>query len=326
MIWNYFKKTKEAPSKEVETTLFGRLYQGLAKTRKRLSSSLQSIFGASHLDEASKEQLLDILISSDVGPATSELILTRLEQELPSDSPPGVIQDCLEKALLSILEPVSSAPYLPKEPSACILLVGVNGVGKTTTIGRLAHYLKREKKTVYLAAGDTFRAAASEQLTTWAERNHVPITTQTPGADSAAVVFDAYQACIRAQCDVLLADTAGRLHNKEPLMNELAKVSRTLGKINPSAPHETWLVLDATVGQNGLVQAEKFHEALTLTGIVLTKLDGSAKGGIVFAIADRLKLPIRFLGVGEKAEDLQAFDPQSFVRAFLDITPDNNKQ
>jgi fused signal recognition particle receptor len=196
-------------------------------------------------------------------------------------------------------------------------MVGVNGAGKTTTIGKLAKRLQEEGNSVILAAGDTFRAAAVEQLQTWGERNQVPVVAQQSGADSASVIFDALQAATARGADVLIADTAGRLHTKSNLMDELAKVARVLKKIDPDAPHEVMLVVDATTGQNALNQALHFHQAVGLTGITLTKLDGTAKGGILFAIADRLKVPIRFIGVGETIDDLRPFDPDEFLDALL---------
>jgi fused signal recognition particle receptor len=207
----------------------------------------------------------------------------------------------------------------PAHKPTVILVVGVNGVGKTTSIGKLAHYLQKQGKQVMLAAGDTFRAAATEQLTIWAERNHIPIVAQHQGADSASVIYDAFQAAKVRNIDVLIADTAGRLHSKNNLMQELQKVKKVIGKLDATAPHEIMLILDAGTGQNALLQAEAFNKAISLTSLMLTKLDGTAKGGVIFAIAKKLSLPIHFVGLGEGIEDLQVFSAQEFVRALFSI-------
>ncbi len=225
-----------------------------------------------------------------------------------------VLRDELPGILRAAEAPVGQPS--PGRPQV-ILMVGVNGTGKTTTIGKLAKRLLDEGQSVMLAAGDTFRAAAVEQLQAWGERNHVPVIAQQPGADSASVIFDALEAATARGADVLIADTAGRLHTKTNLMEELAKIVRVMKKIDPEAPHEVLLVVDATTGQNALVQAQQFHQAVGITGIALTKLDGTAKGGIVFAIAERLKLPIRFVGVGESIDDLRPFDADEFVEALF---------
>ena len=204
-----------------------------------------------------------------------------------------------------------------------ILMVGVNGVGKTTTIAKLAHHFKQQDKKLMLAAGDTFRAAAVEQLQVWGERNQVPVIAQKSGADSAAVIYDAMQSAIAKDIDILIADTAGRLHTQDHLMAELQKIKRVIQKINPDAPHETMLVVDATTGQNALQQAEKFNESIGLNGITLTKLDGTAKGGILFAITEKMQLPIRFIGIGEQMDDLKAFDPNSFITALFNDESSN---
>lgn len=226
----------------------------------------------------------------------------------------AALKEDLRQILVSVQAPVREAA--PGRPQV-ILMVGVNGAGKTTTIGKLARRLQEEGNSVMLAAGDTFRAAAVEQLQAWGERNAVAVIAQHSGADSASVVFDALQAAGARGIDVLIADTAGRLHTKTNLMDELTKISRVMKKLDPDAPHEVMLVVDATTGQNALNQAVQFHQAVGLTGITLTKLDGTAKGGIVFAIAERLKLPIRFIGVGESIDDLRPFDPDEFLNALL---------
>ena len=318
-MWNYFKtKTASKQPKTVKPSLLSRLQTGLIKTKRRFLGIFRELLGMKTLDEDTKTRLIDLLIESDVGPNVSEDIIQDLASMLPKDER-DTVHNRLARVLEARLQPVSKPAYTPSSHPEVIMLVGVNGAGKTTTVGRLAYYLQKRSKKVYLAAGDTFRAAASEQLQTWAERNQVEISAQKSGSDSASVVFDAYQTAKKQGCDVLIADTAGRLHNKAPLMQELAKVTRVVKKLDDTAPHETWLVLDATVGQNGLVQARKFHESLGLSGIVVTKLDGSAKAGIIFAIAEELALPIVFIGIGEGLEDLEVFDAKTFVRAFLDL-------
>jgi fused signal recognition particle receptor len=266
------------------------------------------------------EELETILLTADVGVTTTARIMadltTRVKRKSLSD--PQALLQALKAELRAILLAADSpvrqpAPGRPQ----VVLMVGVNGAGKTTTIGKLAKRLQEEGNTVILAAGDTFRAAAVEQLQAWGERNRVTVVAQQSGADSASVIFDALQAATAREADVLIADTAGRLHTKANLMEELAKVARVLKKIDPEAPHEVMLVVDATTGQNALNQALHFHQAIGLTGITLTKLDGTAKGGILFAIADRLKVPIRFIGVGETIDDLRPFNADEFLDALL---------
>ena len=218
----------------------------------------------------------------------------------------------------AILDPCAKPLELPTSIKPFVILViGINGSGKTTTIGKLAHFYKQENKNVMLAAGDTFRAAAIEQLQIWGERNHIPVIAQKPGADTAAVIYDAYEAAIARKIDILIADTAGRLHTQDNLMTELQKVKRVLTKIDPTAPHEVLIVLDATLGQNALTQVQQFHAALGVTGIALTKLDGTAKGGIIFAIAKETDIPIRFIGVGEGIEDLRPFKADEFIEGVV---------
>ena len=277
--------------------------------------------GAKEIDEELLEDLETILITSDIGmDATTEIIGRLTDQVERSElKDPQALHNALKKELSGILHAVdkpleidsSKAPYV-------ILMVGVNGVGKTTTIGKLAKKYQAEGKSVMLAAGDTFRAAAVEQLQVWGERNDVPVIAQHTGADSASVLFDAVQSAKAKGVDVLIADTAGRLQNKDNLMQELQKVVRVMQKVDNSAPHEVMLVLDAGTGQNGLSQAKIFGEAVGVTGITLTKLDGTAKGGIIFAIAKSLNLPIRFIGVGEQVDDLQPFKADQFVEALFD--------
>lgn len=264
------------------------------------------------------EKIENGLLSADVGIEVTQQILMRLQNHPKNtrdkEDPRGILQ----QEMLQILTPVSQPLVVrPDSKPFSILVVGVNGAGKTTTIGKLAHYFLSYPYSVMLAAGDTFRAAAVEQLQIWGERNAVPVIAQAHGADSAAVIFDAMQAAKARNTDILIADTAGRLHTKTNLMDELKKIKRIMTRQDPTAPHEVLLVLDASTGQNALQQALQFHAAVGVTGIVLTKLDGTAKGGIILAIAQKLKLPIRFIGVGETVEDLRPFNAQEFVSALL---------
>ncbi|ALM51303.1 signal recognition particle-docking protein FtsY [Halomonas huangheensis] len=300
-----------------------RMRDGLGKTRANLSDGLADLFlGRKQIDEDLIEELETQLLMADVGiEATSEIIESlsdRVSRKELND--PDALYRALQQELGNILEPVSQPLELPAsgEGPFVILVVGVNGVGKTTTIGKLTQRFQREGKSVMLAAGDTFRAAAVEQLKVWGERNSVPVVAQHTGADSASVIFDAVSAARARKVDVLIADTAGRLHNKSHLMEELKKVHRVMGKLDASAPHEVMLVLDAGTGQNALSQAATFNEAVPVTGITLTKLDGTAKGGIIFALAQQLKTPIRFIGVGESLDDLRPFVASEFVDALFD--------
>ncbi len=315
---------KEAASSDEEkrTGLFGRLKEKLARTRSNLTDGLANlVLGRKTIDDALLEDLETLLLTADVGvDATARIIddlTARVKRKELAD--PETLVKVLKEQLLELLLAAERPPReaTPGKPWV-LLMVGVNGAGKTTTIGKLAKRFQQEGHSVMLAAGDTFRAAAVEQLQTWGERNDVPVIAQHTGADSASVIFDALQAATARGINILIADTAGRLHTKSNLMDELAKIARVMKKIDPDAPHEVMLVVDATTGQNALNQAEQFNQALGLDSITLTKLDGTAKGGIVFAIADRLKLPIRFIGVGESVDDLRAFDPKEFVDALFE--------
>ncbi len=323
-----FGKKRQAPPATAESApeqrkgLFGRLKERLTRTRHNLTDGLANLLlGRKQIDDELLEELETLLLTADVGvDATSRIIddlTARVRRNELSD--PEALSRLLKQQLLEILErcdrPVKQAA--PDRPQV-ILMVGINGAGKTTTIGKLAKQLQDEGQKVMLAAGDTFRAAAVEQLQTWGERNDIPVIAQHTGADSASVIYDALEAATARGMDVLIADTAGRLHTKSNLMDELAKIARVLKKIDPEAPHEVMLVVDATTGQNAINQAEQFNRAIPLTGITLTKLDGTAKGGIVFAIADRLKIPIRFIGVGEGIDDLRHFDARAFVDALFE--------
>ena len=285
-----------------------------------LTYDLANLVPGGQIDEDVLEELESLLVMADVGVDTSELIIEDLRQSLLRNELKDLdaLRDGLHRSLLRIVSPVEQALVIEKANDPfVILMVGVNGAGKTTTIGKLARHLKDDGYSVMLAAGDTFRAAAVEQLQAWGERNDVAVVAQQSGADPAAVIFDAWQAAKARGVDVLLADTAGRLQNQTGLMDELVKMKRVVGRHDASAPHEIMLVLDSSQGQNALVQAEKFHEALGLSGITVTKLDGSANGGILFAIANRLQVPVRFIGIGEAVEDLQAFRAEEFVNALL---------
>ena len=311
----------EAVATAEKQGLFQRLKSGLARTRAQFGAGLSSLLrGRKAIDDDLLEDLETLLLTADVGvEATSRIVgdlTARAKRRELGDA--DALLRVLREQLLAILRSAEAPVRGPAEGRPqVILMVGVNGAGKTTTIGKLAKRLQDEGQRVMLAAGDTFRAAAVEQLQAWGDRNQVPVIAQHGGADAASVIFDALEAATARGLDVLIADTAGRLHTKSNLMDELAKIVRVIRKIDPDAPHEVLLVVDATTGQNALNQAVQFHQAVGVTGIALTKLDGTAKGGIVFAIADRLHLPIRFVGVGESLEDLRPFDAEDFVDALF---------
>jgi fused signal recognition particle receptor len=315
-------KTGDKPEeKQDKPGLLSRLRQGLAKTGQLLNTDIRDLVPVGRkIDDELLEELETRLLMADVGvEATTAIIqdLTkRISRKQLDDS--TALFAALREDMAAILAP-SSKPLLidGTHKPFVILMAGINGAGKTTTIGKLAKRLQGEGKSVMLAAGDTFRAAAVEQLQVWGERNGIPVIAQGSGADTASVIFDALQAAKSRGIDVLIADTAGRLHTQSNLMEELKKVKRVLGKIDEQAPHEVLLVLDAGTGQNALQQAQQFHQAIGVTGLALTKLDGTAKGGIIFAIAKRLGLPIRFIGVGEGIDDLRAFEAGEFVEALL---------
>ena len=306
---------------EDKVGFFERLKSGLGKTRNKLSEGLQSVFlGEKTLDEEMLEELETILLTSDVGvSATQEIIgdlIKKVGRKELTDT--TAVYHHLQETLVDLLRPVELVLKTDSNHPFVILMVGVNGVGKTTTIGKLAKLFQAEGKSVMLAAGDTFRAAAVDQLRVWGERNEVPVIAQDTGADSASVVFDAVAAARARNIDVLIADTAGRLQNNKNLMDELTKITRVLKKIDPSAPHEVILVLDAGTGQNALSQAREFQKAVDVSGLVLTKLDGTAKGGVIFALAQQLKIPIRYVCVGEKIDDLRPFSAIEFVTALFE--------
>ncbi|MDH3847903.1 MAG: signal recognition particle-docking protein FtsY, partial [Gammaproteobacteria bacterium] len=285
-----------------------------------LTYDLANLAPGGKIDEDALEELESMLVMADVGIDTTTRIIEDLQQKLARKELKDLesLRRGLHRSLVDILSPVERPLDIdPQHRPFVVLMVGVNGAGKTTTIGKLARRFRDQGMSVMLAAGDTFRAAAVEQLQAWGQRNEVPVVAQQSGADPAAVIFDAWEAARARGIDVLLADTAGRLQNQQGLMDELAKIRRVIARRDETAPHEIMLVLDASQGQNALVQAQKFHDALGLTGITVTKLDGSAKGGILLAIANALQVPVRFIGIGESAEDMQPFVAEDFVDALL---------
>lgn len=310
----------EPPSADSERGFFQRLRRGLGRTSDNLVQGMGTLFlGRKEIDEELLEELESQLLQADVGVEATVEIIGRLTQRVSRKelTSPEALQDALKSELLSLLQPCEVPLDTTGKGPFVILMVGVNGVGKTTTIGKLARRYQAEGQSVMLAAGDTFRAAAVEQLQVWGERNNVPVVAQHTGADSASVIFDALQAAQARNIDVLIADTAGRLHNKDNLMDELRKVVRVMGKLDSAAPHEVMLVLDAGTGQNALAQASHFQDAVGVSGLSLTKLDGTAKGGVIFAIARKLGLPIRYIGIGEGVEDLRPFNAGDFIGALF---------
>ena len=310
-------ETQEKPS---EGGFFSRLVKGLVKTKQNIGAGFRSFFLGKKIDDELFEELEEQLLIADIGVPTTTKIINNLTQHATRQQLQNAdtLYQQLKLEMGEILKPVAQPLRIDgsKKPYV-ILMVGVNGVGKTTTIGKLARKFQMEGKSVMLAAGDTFRAAAVEQLQVWGERNHIPVVAQSTGSDSASVIFDAMQSAAARNIDVLIADTAGRLQNKNNLMDELKKIVRVMKKYDESAPHEIMLTLDAGTGQNAISQAKLFNEAVGLTGISLTKLDGTAKGGVIFAIADQFNLPIRYIGVGEKIEDLREFNAEEFIDALF---------
>lgn len=319
---NNTTNTTNSSNNNEKKGFFSRLKAGLAKTRANFTSGISNlILGKKTLDA----ELIDLiemqLLSADVGVEATQQLMHHLTQKLArkelTDS--ETVFRNLQEEMKAILSPCQGPLTIPDTKTPfMILVVGINGSGKTTTIGKLAKHLQNAGKKVMLAAGDTFRAAAIEQLQVWGERNNIPVITQQPGADTAAVIYDAMEAAKARGMDILIADTAGRLHTQTNLMEELKKVKRVVAKLDSTAPHETLLVLDAGIGQNALNQAKQFNDAVGVSGIVLTKLDGTAKGGIIFAIAKKLNIPLRFIGVGEGIDDLRPFDADEFVTALFD--------
>ena len=300
--------------------LFSRLKNGLAKTRKQFVGTLDNLFyGDKEIDEEFLEELEEILLTSDLGVKTSYRLFSQIEEKVTHKEleNPAHLRDFLQGEIGTILKR-SESPWEIDQKPYVIMTIGVNGVGKTTTIGKLASIFTKQKKKVVLGAADTFRAAAVEQLMVWSERAKVPIIKQSMGADPAAVAFDTVQSAIKREADVVIIDTAGRLHTKVNLMDELKKIQRVLGKALPGAPHEVLLVLDANTGQNAISQAQMFHQEIGVTGLVMTKLDGTAKGGVIVGVCDELKVPVRYIGIGESIDDLRAFDSSDFVNALFD--------
>lgn len=316
------ESTGQAADTSKQPGLFSRLQQGLSKTRSKLGDALADlVLGKKNIDRELLEDIETQLLTADVGVDATRSIIddltARVDHKELNDGDALLSQ--LRTDLAAILKPSCQPLNIPQSDSPfVILMIGVNGVGKTTTIGKLAKRLQQEGHSVMLAAGDTFRAAAVEQLQVWGERNNIAVIAQHTGADSASVIYDAFESAKAKNIDVLIADTAGRLHTKDNLMEELVKIKRVLGKIDVNAPHEVMIVLDATTGQNALSQTQQFHKSIGLTGITLTKLDGTAKGGIIFSIARQTGLPIRFIGVGEAIDDLRPFDAEDFIKALFE--------
>jgi len=316
----FFKKKEKEDQKEREG-FFARLKLGLSRTRTGFAGRLdQLLFGEKAISEDLLEELEEILFSSDLGVATTQDLVQRVQQGVARKEldRPEKLREALKFEIRSFLDVPESTHKTPgPDEPLVIMFIGVNGVGKTTTIGKAARLFREEGKTVMLVAGDTFRAAAVEQLEIWGQRAGAEVVKQREGSDPSAVVYDALAAALSRHMDIVLIDTAGRLHTKSNLMDELEKIHRVAGKRLPGAPHEVWLVLDATTGQNAIAQAEVFHKVLGITGIILTKLDGTAKGGVVVGICHQLKIPIRFIGIGEKVDDLRPFDAGDFVEAIF---------
>lgn len=315
---------------EKKAGFFSRLKQGLFKTKQNIGSGFLSLFRGKKISEELFEELEEQLLIADVGVDTTQKLITALTEQASrkelkdAEALHGLLKDEMKSILMKSDAPLELESHKP----FVILMVGVNGVGKTTTIGKLAKQFQAQGKSVMLAAGDTFRAAAVEQLQVWGERNNIPVIAQHLNADSASVIFDAMQAASARNVDVLIADTAGRLQNKSHLMDELKKIVRVMKKHDETAPHEIMLTIDASTGQNAISQTKLFNEAVGLTGITLTKLDGTAKGGVIFSIADQCNIPIRFICVGEKIEDLRPFDANSFIDALFETNDesDNSEQ
>jgi len=317
-----------APAKDIRETpdntkpgLFARLKSGLSRTRGGLTSGLSGlVLGKKAIDDDVLDEIETLLLTSDVGVEATQEIVSDLTKRIKRNqlADADALFAALREDMTNILAPASAPLEIDTNARPyVILMVGINGAGKTTTIGKLAKKFQSEGKSVMLAAGDTFRAAAVEQLQEWGKRNDVTVVAQHAGADTASVIFDAVQSAKSKGVDILIADTAGRLHTQSNLMEELKKVRRVITKLDETAPHEVMLVLDAGIGQNAVVQAEQFRDAVGVSGITLTKLDGTAKGGVIFAVAKRLGLPIRFIGVGEGIDDLRPFEPNEFVDALL---------
>ena len=321
-MFGFGKNKKSSQTQEKKTGFFDRLKSGLSKSRTNLTEGItELVLGSKQIDDDLLEELETQLLIADVGVDATRSIIddltNRIARKQLNDA--DALIAALKEDMQQLLEPVSQPLEIPESSKPfVILVVGINGVGKTTTIGKIAHHLQQQGKKVMLAAGDTFRAAAVEQLQVWGERNNIPVIAQQQGSDAASVIYDAVEAATARGIDVLIADTAGRLHTQTNLMEELIKIVRVMRKIDPDAPHEALLVVDGGTGQNALNQAQQFDEAIGLTGIALTKLDGTAKGGVLFAMAKQRGIPIRFIGVGESIDDLQPFNAETFINALFD--------
>ncbi len=336
MIMGFFDKIKEKVSNVVKSTAeavsFDKLKEGLSKTRDSFVKKIHKAIGSNRkIDDRLIEEIEEILISADIGVYSTDLLINSLKAKVKKEgyeNPEDIIEILKDEIYKILSESNSKLPPNPYEINIVskpltILIVGVNGVGKTTTIGKLAYNYTKAGKKVLIGAADTFRAAANEQLEIWAQRAGVNIIQQKQGADPAAVAYDTLNSAISKDYDVVLIDTAGRLHNKIHLMSELQKIGKVMKKLKASAPDEVFLVLDATTGQNAIIQAREFSKVADLTGIILTKLDGTAKGGVIIPIINELKIPVRFIGVGEKIDDLQAFDPEKFIVALFEVNGKN---
>jgi len=328
-MFGFNKTAKKTNAENSQSSLFSRLKDGLSGTRNNINSGLSNLFlSKKKIDDELLEEIETILITADLGIDATSAIIAELTEKSNRNklTDATALYAALRQQLLDILSPceqlLSDVVDTSSQSPFVILMTGINGAGKTTSIGKITHHFQQQGKSVMLAAGDTFRAAAVQQLKSWGERHDVPVISQQDGADSASVIFDAFESAKAKNIDILIADTAGRLHTQTNLMDELKKIKRVLSKIDNTAPQEIMLVVDAGTGQNALNQAVEFNKALNLTGITLTKLDGTAKGGVIFAIAHKLKLPIRFIGVGEKAEDLREFNANEFIDALFT----NNEQ
>ncbi len=315
-------EVKEEPvkSESVQISWMERLRNGLSRTRSQLSSSISNLFvGQTKIDAQLLDQIHEALFKADLGVKTADLLIGQLRNQIAAEKEVNfsLVSEILKKEIANIFNSANRAEVMPSESPRVILIIGVNGVGKTTTVGKLAAWHIKENRSVLLCAADTFRAAAIEQLSIWADRIGVPIVAHKQGADPAAVAFDGVKAGKARGVDTVIIDTAGRLHNKAELMAELGKVTKVIQKEMPEAPHETWIVVDATTGQNAVQQVKAFLEVTTITGVIVTKLDGSAKGGIVTAIAQQFNLPIRYIGVGETTEDLRPFNAEEFTASLF---------